>query len=409
MRPKAARIGYDPWLHTSDWVKQAQRGACRRAAPSWSRSTRNPIDAVWADRPAAVARRGWSSSPTQYAGKSSAEKRARNRPTGSPSRRPTRRCCRRSIRSPGRSTSAAQDVDPYAGRAGLRPGPCRRHRRPVRRVREDRRRRPPASRQRRAAARARRFRARCLGSSRARRSRSIRSASVAAIFEALEKAGAKIVAAARSRRPAQGDQESGRDRRPQGRAGARRRGARRASSTGSTIEAPKGEVDELTASDKLRGVPRARPASFATCRSTRSRAPAPNGAIVHYRVEREDQPQARDRARSIWSIRAANIRTARPTSPARSPIGEPTAEMRDRFTRVLKGHIALATRGLPQGHARQPARQLRAPVPVGGGPRLRPWHRPRRRQLPRRCMKGRSAFRRSAARRRRRRAAPGRA
>ena len=31
------------------------------------------------------------------------------------------------------------------------------------------------------------------------------------------------------------------------------------------------------------------------------------------------------------------------------PIGEPSAEMRDRFTRVLKGHIALATAVFPEG------------------------------------------------------------
>src|SRR5438128_11368358 len=30
-------------------------------------------------------------------------------------------------------------------------------------------------------------------------------------------------------------------------------------------------------------------------------------------------------------------------------IGEPTAEMRDRFTRVLKGHIAIATAVFPKG------------------------------------------------------------
>jgi Xaa-Pro aminopeptidase len=30
-------------------------------------------------------------------------------------------------------------------------------------------------------------------------------------------------------------------------------------------------------------------------------------------------------------------------------VGEPTAEMRDRFTRVLKGHIALATARFPEG------------------------------------------------------------
>ena len=31
------------------------------------------------------------------------------------------------------------------------------------------------------------------------------------------------------------------------------------------------------------------------------------------------------------------------------PVGPPTAEMRDRFTRVLKGHIAIATAVFPDG------------------------------------------------------------
>ncbi len=35
-------------------------------------------------------------------------------------------------------------------------------------------------------------------------------------------------------------------------------------------------------------------------------------------------------------------------SPAPSSIGKPTAEMRDRFTRVLKGHIAIATAMFPE-------------------------------------------------------------
>ena len=42
----------------------------------------------------------------------------------------------------------------------------------------------------------------------------------------------------------------------------------------------------------------------------------PNGAIVHYRVDRGDQPADRDGHASTWSIPAANIRTAPPTSPA---------------------------------------------------------------------------------------------
>ena len=63
-------------------------------------------------------------------------------------------------------------------------------------------------------------------------------------------------------------------------------------------------------------------------------------------------------------------------------IGPPTAETKDRFTRVLKGHIALGPGALPQGHHRQPARCPGPLFPLAGGARLRPRHRPWRRQLP---------------------------
>ncbi len=43
------------------------------------------------------------------------------------------------------------------------------------------------------------------------------------------------------------------------------------------------------------------------------------------------------------------MKTARPTSRARSRSGTPTAQMRDRFTRVLKGHIAIARAVFPKG------------------------------------------------------------
>ena len=51
------------------------------------------------------------------------------------------------------------------------------------------------------------------------------------------------------------------------------------------------------------------------------------------------------------SIPARNISTARPTSRARSPIGTPSEEMRDRFTRVLKGHIGIARAIFPEAPA----------------------------------------------------------
>lgn len=72
--PGGARIGYDPWLHTAGWVadtsaKLAEGGATLMAVE------RNPVDAIWTDRPAP------SSAKLQVydnpaAGRSSAEKRA---------------------------------------------------------------------------------------------------------------------------------------------------------------------------------------------------------------------------------------------------------------------------------------------------------------------------------------------
>ena len=62
-------------------------------------------------------------------------------------------------------------------------------------------------------------------------------------------------------------------------------------------------------------------------------------------------------------------------------VGEPTAEMRDRFTRVLKGHIAIARAVFPEGTTGAQLDPLARQAAVAGRPRLRPRHRPRRRQL----------------------------
>ena len=223
MRPKAARIGYDPWLHTRDWVKRARQALAERGAELVA-VERNPIDKVWADRPEA-SNAHLIVHPDKYAGKSSAEKRteiadwlssAERRRGGAVGARFDRLGVQR----------ARRRRHPHAGRAGLCDRPCRRHRRPVRRRREGRRRRPPAPRQRRPAARAQPTSRRRLPSLAARRSRSIPSGRSSAIFDALDKAGREDPRAARPDGAAQGDQESGRDRRPESRAGARRRGHR---------------------------------------------------------------------------------------------------------------------------------------------------------------------------------------
>ena len=49
--PAGARIGYDAWLHGPRWVAAAGQALARREA-SLVAVERNPVDAVWADRPA---------------------------------------------------------------------------------------------------------------------------------------------------------------------------------------------------------------------------------------------------------------------------------------------------------------------------------------------------------------------
>lgn len=71
---EGGRIGYDPWLHTSEWVKQAEKTLAAKGATLVAVNT-NPVDAIWPDRPAPSDAR-LVVQPDDLAGRSSAEKRA---------------------------------------------------------------------------------------------------------------------------------------------------------------------------------------------------------------------------------------------------------------------------------------------------------------------------------------------
>ena len=74
----------------------------------------------------------------------------------------------------------------------------------------------------------------------------------------------------------------------------------------------------------------------------------PNGAIVHYRVSRTTN--RRLRAGELFLIDSGAQYEDGTTDITRTvAVGEPNAEMRDRFTRVLKGHIAIARAVFPKG------------------------------------------------------------
>src|SRR5712691_3321586 len=74
----------------------------------------------------------------------------------------------------------------------------------------------------------------------------------------------------------------------------------------------------------------------------------PNGAIVHYRVTRKSN--RRIVPGNLLLIDSGAQYEDGTTDVTRTiAVGEPTAEMRDRFTRVLRGHIAIARAVFPDG------------------------------------------------------------
>jgi len=114
-----------------------------------------------------------------------------------------------------------------------------------------------------------------------------------------------------------------------------------------SAEAPKGTVTELSATDKLeecrRGGNLYQGPSFATIAGA-----GPNGAIVHYRSS-----PATNRALQtgqIFLIDSGGQYLDGTTDVTRTvAVGEAGAEEKQRFTLVLKGHIALARARFPAG------------------------------------------------------------
>ncbi|QOZ27568.1 aminopeptidase P family protein [Bradyrhizobium sp. CCBAU 51753] len=111
--------------------------------------------------------------------------------------------------------------------------------------------------------------------------------------------------------------------------------------------APSGGLTEIDAVEALETFRRETGAlkdvSFPTIAGT-----GPNGAIVHYRVTRKSN--RRIEPGDLLLIDSGAQYQDGTTDVTRTiAIGTPTAEMRDRFTRVLRGHIAIARAIFPDG------------------------------------------------------------
>jgi Xaa-Pro aminopeptidase len=118
-----------------------------------------------------------------------------------------------------------------------------------------------------------------------------------------------------------------------------------------SVEGPTGKVDELGAAERLQQFRKdtgdLRDLSFDTISGA-----GPNGAVVHYRVSEETN--RRLEPGSVFLVDSGGQYADGTTDITRTVWigpGEAPAEVKDRFTRVLKGHIALAVQAFPQGTA----------------------------------------------------------
>ncbi|HMI21190.1 MAG TPA: aminopeptidase P family protein [Sphingomonas sp.] len=340
--PEHARIGYDPWLHTKTWVEQATRALAEKGAELVAVDT-NPIDAVWPDRPLPSDAR-LVVQPDQFAGRSSADKR-QEIADWLASKKADAAVLSALDSIAWTFNVRGQDVDrtpvalAYAlvnadGTADLFVAPEKIGEDVAQHLGNAVRLHPRDA-----------F-AGHLATLKGKRVAADPERAVSAIFAALEGAGATLL---ELRDPAvlpkaiKNEAEIAGQDAAQARDGA----ALTRFLHWLSVEAPKGGVDELGAAAKLQAFREQTGALKDLSFDTISGA-GPNGAVVHYRVSEETNRPLE--LNSLYLVDSGGQYQDGTTDVTRTiAIGEPTAEMRDRFTRVLKGHIALARVIFPQG------------------------------------------------------------
>ena len=345
---KGMRIGYDAWLHGIEWAEQTAKLLARKGAELVPVDG-NPIDAVWSDRPAPSPAQAVPYSE-EHAGRSSADKRAEIADW---------------LKEEGYDATIVAALDSVAWLLNMRGSDIANTPVALSYVVQH------------ADGTAELFIARDkvspqlaqhLGNSVTIRDReTFESAlasfsgkdvavdtnhAVAGIFHALEAGGAAVaraddptVLAKAIKNPA--EQRGHRD------AQARDGAAVSRFLRWLSIEAPKGGVDELAAAAKLREY-RDLDAGMKDSSFDTISAAAGHAALPHYKVDEESNipiPPG-----SIYLVDSGGQYLGGTTDITRTVwvgtadgSGEPTAEMIDRNTRVLKGHIQLAQACFPKG------------------------------------------------------------
>lgn len=344
--PHGAKIGYDAWLHSEGWVEAVCAALDKRDA-TLSPVVHNPVDAVWQDQPErslAIA----VPHADEHAGQAAHEKRA---------------AVAEWLTSNGYDATVITALDSVAWLLNIRGSDV--DRTPValsfvianadgtadlfmapEKVT------PELTAHLGNAVRIhpRDAFVRSLGEMKGRKVAVDPERSVAAIFHALYQAGAEAIAVTDPvvlPKAIKNEVEQAGHRAAQARDGA----AIARFLRWIEVEAPKGSVTELSAADRLQAF-RAeggllRDLSFDTISGA-----GPNGAVVHYRVSEETSRTLEPN--SVYLVDSGGQYVDGTTDITRTVwVGPdaPHAEVKDRFTRVLKGHIALARAVFPKGTA----------------------------------------------------------
>ena len=342
--PTGARIGYDAWVHTKGWVESATKALAAKGAELVAVKS-NPIDRVWAEQPQkSVAK--LIVHDTHYAGQSSAEKRAAvaewltaHKLDSTVISALDSVAWLLNIRGSDVSNTpvALSFVLAYAdGTADLFVAPekiddaVRAHLGNAVRLRDPSEFVPE------------------LRSMNGKRIAVDPDRAVAAIFGALQAGGAHIVEA---RDPTILPKAV---KNPIEQSGHRAAQARDGAALSRFLHwmhetAYKGELNELSAAARLKAFREdtrmLKDLSFDTISAT-----GPNGAHCHYKVDESTNRSIEPN--SIYLVDSGGQYLDGTTDVTRTiwvGPGQPTAEMKDRFTRVLKGHIALACAVFPEG------------------------------------------------------------
>jgi Xaa-Pro aminopeptidase len=339
---KGAKLGYDPWLHTAHGVMHL-KAACDKAGATLVAVETNPIDAVWADQPAPPI------SPAKphalnLAGEQSEAKRLK---LGEGLKRAGAEaavitladsvCWLLNMRGhdvPHTPFTLAFAILHDDGGADLFLDPAKRTPELMAHLGNSVQMHNPDQ---------------FVVALDAMKGRSVLvdpSSAAAAIFDRLQKAGAKIK---QGSDPCQLPKAC---KNPLEVEGMRKAHIRDGSALAKFLcwfdgAAAGGELTEIDASEKLEGFRRATGVLSDVSFDTISGAGS-NGAIVHYRVTRSTN---RVIAPGEMFLLDSGAQYPDGTTDVTRTImvGEATREMRDRFTRVLKGHIALATARFPDG------------------------------------------------------------